>query len=202
MLPVALPASACCSRSTRSWRREFPIANGAYQWSRRLLGRAYGWFNGWVALCAYAVANTTIAYLGAPWALAAPGVRRRRRRDRRQRACVFVVACSLVEPFGVDVLSRAVTAGIAAEAVASVGIGLTLLLVFRKQDWSILFDTLGAEALSGGSVLAAMLAALAVGGWVFIGFDACGRRRGGDPRRRAPRAAGDLDRAARASARS
>ena len=41
------------------------------------------------------------------------------------------------------------------------------------QDFSILADTLGAEALSGGSVLAALLAALAVGGWVFIGFDAC-----------------------------
>ena len=68
-------------------------------------------------------------------------------------------------------LGRAVKAGIAAEIVASVGIALTLLLVFRDQDFSILGDTLGAEALSGGSALAAMLAALAVGGWVFIGFD-------------------------------
>jgi hypothetical protein len=39
-----------------------PIANGAYQWSRRLVGPTYAWFNGWVALCAYAVANATIAY--------------------------------------------------------------------------------------------------------------------------------------------
>ena len=38
---------------------------------------------------------------------------------------------------------------------------------------SLLFDTLGAEALFGGSDGAALLAALAVGGWVFIGFDAC-----------------------------
>jgi amino acid transporter len=59
----------------------------------------------------------------------------------------------------------------AAEALASVGIGLALLLVFREQNLSTLDDTLGAETLSGGSVLAAMLAALAVGGWVFIGFD-------------------------------
>src|SRR6185503_4145009 len=72
---------------------------------------------------------------------------------------------------GVGVLSRAVKAGIAAEVVASVGIGLALLLVFREQDFSILGDTFGAEALSGGSVFAGLLAALAVGGWVFIGFD-------------------------------
>ena len=68
---------------------------------------------------------------------------------------------------------RVIRAGIAAEIVASVGIGLALLLVFRTQDLSILTHTLGAEALSGGSVGAGMLAALAVAGWVFIGFDAC-----------------------------
>jgi amino acid transporter len=54
-----------------------------------------------------------------------------------------------------------------------VGIGLILLLAFRQQDFSILWDTLGAESLSGGSTFAALLAAMAVGGWVFIGFDAC-----------------------------
>ena len=81
--------------------------------------------------------------------------------------------CSLTGAFGIAVLSRAVRAGIAAEAVASVGIGIALLLVFREQHFSVLGETLGAEALSGGSVGAGLLAALAVGGWVFIGFDAC-----------------------------
>ncbi len=57
--------------------------------------------------------------------------------------------------------------------MASVGIGLALLLAFRTQDLSVLTDTLGAEKLSGGSTGAGLLAALAVGGWVFIGFDAC-----------------------------
>ena len=33
------PASACCSPSTPSWPSEFPIAGGAYQWTRRLIGR-------------------------------------------------------------------------------------------------------------------------------------------------------------------
>lgn len=47
------------------------------------------------------------------------------------------------------------------------------LLAFRGQDLSILGETLGAEGLSGGSVTASLLAALAAGGWVFIGFDAC-----------------------------
>ena len=110
---------------------------------------------------------------------------------------VLVVVCaSAGRCSGSACSARAIKAGIAAEAVASVGIGLTLLLAFHEQHWSLLGDTLGAEALSGGSVGAAMLAALAVGGWVFIGFDACASAAEETQGRRAPRPAGDLDRAA------
>jgi amino acid transporter len=170
VLPIALAGQCLLLAVYAELASEFPIAGGAYQWSKRLMGARYGWLAGWVAICAYAVANTTIAYLGAPWALTLLGI------DVSAEAIVLtgvalVVLCSIAGAMGINVLGWAVKAGIAAEAVASVGIGLALLLVFREQDLSILTDTLGAEALSGGSVLAAMLAALAVGGWVFIGFD-------------------------------
>jgi len=84
-----------------------------------------------------------------------------------------VLVASTVNVFGIQTLKRVVRAGVATEAVASVGVGLALLLAFREQDWSLLLDTLGAEASSGDSTAAALLAALAVAGWVFIGFDAC-----------------------------
>jgi len=118
------------------------------------------------------VANTTIAYLGAPWALTLFGIAVTPR-SIVVTGMVMIVVCSLAGVMGIRVLGRVVKLGITAEAIASVGIGLTLLLAFRHQDFSILGHTLGAEAISGGSVLAGMLAALAVGGWVFIGFDAC-----------------------------
>jgi amino acid transporter len=172
VLPVALAGQCMLLVVYSELSAEYPLTGGPYQWSRRLLGGAYGWFNGWVAICAYAVANTTIAYLGAPWALALL--------DITPSAgaivitgMVLVVVCALIGALGVDVLKRAVRAGIIAEATALVGIGVVLLLAFREQDLSIFTETLGAEALSGGSVGAAMLAALAVGGWVFVGFDAC-----------------------------
>jgi amino acid transporter len=172
VLPIALVGQCLLLAVYAELASEFPIAGGAYQWSRRLMGGAYGWFSGWVAICAYAVANTTIAYLGAPWALTLLGI------EPTPNAIVvagvvFLLVCATVGALGIDVLGRVIKAGIAAEAVASVGIGLALLLVFRTQDVSILTKTLGAESLSGGSVGAGMLAALAVGGWVFIGFDAC-----------------------------
>lgn len=172
VLPVALAGQCLLLAVYAELASEFPIAGGAYQWTRRLIGGSYGWFTGWVAVCAYAVANTTIAYLGAPWALTLTGI------EATPDAIVvtgmvLVLVCAGAGAIGIGVLSRMVKAGIAAEIVASIGIGLALLFVFREQDVSILTDTLGAEALSGGSVGAGMLAALAVGGWVFIGFDAC-----------------------------
>jgi amino acid transporter len=172
VLPVALAGQCLLLAVYSELASEFPIAGGAYQWTRRLMGGAYGWFTGWVAVCAYAVANTTIAYLGAPWALALAGIQPSPN-ALVLTGMVLVLVCAAAGAAGIGVLSRVVKAGIAAEIVASVGIGLALLLVFREQDLSILTETLGAEALSGGSVGAGFLAALAVGGWVFIGFDAC-----------------------------
>ena len=189
VLPVALAGQCLLIAVYAELASEFPMAGGAYQWSRRLMGGAYGWFNGWVAICAYAVANTTIAYLGAPWALTLFDIEATPH-SIVAAGMVLVLVCSLAGSFGIRFLSRAVKAGIAAEALASVGIGLALLLVFREQDISIFGETLGAEALSGGSVLSGFLAALAVGGWVFIGFDACvaGAEETRDPARQVPRA--------------
>ena len=170
VLPVALAGQCLLLAVYSELASEFPIAGGAYQWSRRLVGESYGWFNGWVAMCAYAAANTTVAYLGAPWLLTLLEI------EPTPHAIVLagialIVASAAIGSLGINVLARVVRAGILAEALASVGIAVALLLAFRSQDFSILGQTLGAEALSDGSVLAAMLAALAVGGWVFIGFD-------------------------------
>lgn len=172
VLPVALAGQCLLLAVYSELAAEFPIAGGPYQWTRRLVGGAYGWFSGWVAICAYAVANTTIAYLGAPWALAVLGI------EPTAAAIVLtgialVLVCALLGARGIRTIKRVARAGVAAEAAALVGIGVVLLLVFREQDLSIFGHTLGAEAMSGGSVPGALLAALAVGGWVFIGFDAC-----------------------------
>jgi amino acid transporter len=171
VLPVALAGQCLLVAVYSELASEFPIAGGPYQWTRRLMGGAYGWFTGWVAICAYLVANTTIAYLGAPWALTLLGLEATAN-ARVVTGMVLVAVCALAGARGIEPLSRVVTAGITAEVVATVGVGLALLLAFREQDLSLLGETLGAEALSGSS-FAGLLAALAVGGWVFIGFDAC-----------------------------
>ena len=189
VLPVVLVGQCTLLAVYSELAAEFPLTGGPYQWSRRLLGSGYGWFNGWVAVCAYAVANTTIAYLGAPWALTLAGLEATSS-SIVVTAMVLVLVCALVGAGGIRVLKRVIEAGIVAEAAAAAGIGLALLLVFREQDLSILTETLGAESFSGGSVGAALLAALAVGGWVFLGFDACvaGAEETRDAARHVPRA--------------
>ncbi|WP_242907764.1 APC family permease [Actinomadura terrae] len=170
-LPLCLAGQCLVSTVYSELASEFPIAGGPYQWTRRLVGPSYAWLTGWVSLCGYLAANTTIAYLSTPWLL---GLFEITPTPRLQVAvaAAFILACSLVNVLGIDVLRRVLNVGIAAEAIASAGVGVALLLAFRAQPWSLLTDTMGAEAGSGGSIFAAVLAALAVGGWAFIGFDA------------------------------
>lgn len=169
VLPIALAGQCLLLAVYAELASEFPLAGGAYQWPRRLVGGAYGWFTGWVAVCAYAAANTTIAYLGAPWALTLFGIAVTPG-SIVAAGIVLALVCALPGAAGVSVLGRVVRAGISAEILATVGIALALLLVFREQELAIFTESLGA---SGGASLAGFLAALAVGGWVFIGFDAC-----------------------------
>jgi Amino acid permease len=101
VLPIALAGQGLLLAVYAELASQYPIAGGAYQWSRRLMGGAYGWFSGWVAICAYAVANTTVAYLGAPWALTLLGV------EPTPHAIVatgmaLVVICSLVGALGIS----------------------------------------------------------------------------------------------------
>ena len=133
VLPIALAGQCLLLSVYAELASEFPVAGGAYQWSRRLMGETYGWINGWVAICAYAAANTTIAYLGAPWALTLAGIEPTPRRIVATGA-LLLVFCAIAGALGIDVLGRVVKVGIGAEIVASLGIGLALLLVFRVQD--------------------------------------------------------------------
>ncbi|GAA5124620.1 APC family permease [Alloalcanivorax gelatiniphagus] len=172
-LPVALVGNLLLVSVYAELSSQFPVSGGAYQWTRRLVGPRYAWVSGWLSVCAYLAANTTIAYLAAPWfwALfgAAPSAN-----QLVVTAAVFIVVASVVNAYGIDLLRRLLTAGIAAELVASVGVGLGLLLFSNRNGVAVLLDDMGTvDAFFGGSTVSAMLAVLAVAGWAFIGLDAC-----------------------------
>ncbi|MFF2073386.1 APC family permease [Kitasatospora sp. NPDC058162] len=151
---------------------QWPLAGGAYQWSRRLARPAVAWLSGWLWQFAVMFGNTTVAYLASPWLFALFGTVPTPP-EQVLVAVGFMLFCTLVNAYGINLLRWFVSLGIAAEAVASVLVGLTLLLVFRQHGLSLLTDFLDAPKGLGISDTGALLAAVAVAGWAFIGFDAC-----------------------------
>ncbi|MFE6747533.1 APC family permease [Kitasatospora purpeofusca] len=151
---------------------QWPLAGGAYQWSKRLAGPAVSWLSGWLWQFAVMFGNTTVAYLASPWLFALFGAVPTPA-EQVLASVGFVLGCTLVNAYGINLLRRFVGLGIAAEAVASVVVGLTLLLFFREHGFGLLTDLLDAPKTLGISDTGAVLAAVAVAGWAFIGFDAC-----------------------------
>ncbi|MEU9130842.1 APC family permease [Kitasatospora sp. NPDC048540] len=151
---------------------QWPLAGGAYQWSRRLAPPSFAWMTGWMWQFAVMFANTTVAYLAAPWFFALFGATPTPARLVLVSAA-FLLVCTLVNAYGINLLRRIVSLGIAAEAVASVLVGLALVLFHREHGLGLLTDTLDAPAATGTGGLMSFLAVVAVGGWAFIGFDAC-----------------------------
>jgi amino acid transporter len=171
-LPICLLGQALVVCVYSELASQWPLAGGAYQWSRRLASPAFAWLSGWMWQFAVMFANTTVAYLASPWVFALFGATP----TPLQLVLVslgFMLFCTLVNAYGINFLRWFVSLGIAAEAVASVLVGLSLLLVFRQHGFSLLTETLGAPAALGTTDAKAFLAVVAVGGWAFIGFDAC-----------------------------
>jgi amino acid transporter len=171
VVPIALVFQFTVATVYAELSSQFPIAGGAYQWVRRFLGDRAGWFTGYFYIVAVTAALTTVAYLGGSWLyLFVFGTTPEPVGQVAAGAALLVIAL-LVNLLGVNPLKYVVNAGIIAEAFASVGVGLVLILFFTRHSFSVLWDSLGAPGTA--SFGAGFLAALAVGGWAFIGFDSC-----------------------------
>jgi amino acid transporter len=169
---------------------QFPIAGGIYQWSRRLTTPTYAWFAGWIYVWTIMLTVTAVAYFGSVW-LAAVFDAAPTANQQVLWALAILAIATLVNAIGLNPLKYVVNVGIVAECIASVLIGFLLLLFFREHSISYLWEGLGAQAsFNSGSYFAAFLAAIAIAGWAFVGFDSCGSvsEETKDPMRRVPRA--------------
>ena len=150
---------------------QFPIAGGAYQWVRRLLGNSWGWFTGYFYIIAVTAALTTVAYFGGIWLyLLLFGESPTPLQQVLSGAALLAIALG-TNLLGLNPLKYIINAGIIAEAVASVLIGLLLIIFFINHPIDVLWQSFGAPA--SGTYATGFLAALAVAGWAFIGFDSC-----------------------------
>lgn len=158
----------CYTQLAARW----PVAGGIYQWSRRLVGPKYGWWAGWIYMWALIITLALVAYAGGGFLAELVGIGSPSTGTTIIFSLIVMAAVTAVNAAGIQLLRFTINIGIACELVGSVGLGIVLLLAFRNQPVSSLVDT----SLTPGGVafFPAFLAALAAGGWILLGFDACG----------------------------
>ena len=167
---------------------QFPIAGGAYKWARQLGGSVTGQFAGVIYVSSTIAMLTTTAYTGGVWMSIFFGSPGGGGSTLVTWGAVFLLICTLLNLAHVNVFKLVITLGVYAEMVGSVGVALLLFLFFRRQSFSELFQHLGTG--TAPSQTAAFLAAIAIAGWAFIGFDACSTiaEETHEPKRMVPRA--------------
>lgn len=149
----------------------WPIEGSIYQWSRRLLGSAYGWGAGWVYMWTLVVAMSAVSVFAAGfvgnvfgWHLSG--------REQALLAWVILLLGTAANISGRLVLKILMTGSIIAEIVGSVGLGAWLLLFHRENPVSDL--TSGFSTDSFFSLGGPFLVTMAFVGWSFVGFESAG----------------------------
>ena len=167
---------------------QFPIAGGAYKWARQLGGSVTGQFAGVIYVSSTIAMLTTTAYTGGVWLAIFFGSAGSGGLTLVLWGAVFLLICTVLNLAHVNVFKLVISLGVYAEMVGSVGVALLLFLFLRRHAVSELFQHLGTG--TAPSELAAFLAALAIAGWAFIGFDSCSTiaEETHEPKRMVPRA--------------
>jgi amino acid transporter len=131
---------------------------------------------------------TTTAYTGGVWLSIFFGAASQSGHVLVIWGAIFLLLCALLNLAHINIFKLVITLGVYAEVVGSLGVALLLFLFFRQHSFSELFQHLGTG--TAPSETAAFLAALAIAGWAFIGFDACSTiaEETHEPKRMVPRA--------------
>src|SRR5215213_1089443 len=117
---------------------QYPIAGGPYPWALRLWGRRYAWITGWVYAWALLITIAGVAYGAGPFAGALFGVTPTPVWDIVVALALLAIA-GAINFSGTKNLSRAVTAGFAAEIMGVLVIGLYLIIFGRQHSFGVLF---------------------------------------------------------------
>jgi urea carboxylase system permease len=164
----------------------FPVAGSIYQWSKRLSNRPLGWMTGWLYFWAQVVTVTAVAVIVA---FVLDGIHGPMADDSSWLdspdptglttmftfvSLVTLLVTTLINAFGVRLLSILNNIGVATEILGMFVFALILLFFANHNSPAILFDTGGAEAATGGSYLPAFLLGMFMALFIVYGFDTAG----------------------------
>ncbi|HEX8941314.1 MAG TPA: amino acid permease [Candidatus Limnocylindrales bacterium] len=156
----------------------FPVAGSIYQWSKRLTNRTLGWFTGWLYFWAGILTVTAVA-ITVPLVLSTIlGV------DGTQMygpfswnvwvALATLVVTTIINAFGVHLMSLINNIGVAAEILAMLVFAGILLIFFHHQPLSVLTNTQGLESQASGNFLPVFAVGAFMSLFVIYGFDTAG----------------------------
>lgn len=151
----------------------WPYAGSVYQWSRHVHGTAWGWFTAWAYMWGLTIALSTLAFAASGFLVEIFGGARDNLFLVTVVALGLVVFGSLANIAGRKALRIMVMASVGAEIAGSVGLGTILLLFYKHNSLSVLWDGFGTQG-NGSWLLGPGLLAMAYVGFSFLGFEAAG----------------------------
>jgi urea carboxylase system permease len=158
----------------------FPVAGSIYQWSKRLSHKTLGWFTGWIYFWAGVITTTAVAItvplvMSTIWGFTLSGPSPIGIGNNLVFwAVIVLVLTTLINAFGIRLLSIINNIGVGAEILGMVVFGLILLIFFNHQPLSVLTTTAGIENQPGGSIPGMYLVAMFMALFVVYGFDTAG----------------------------
>ena len=161
----------------------FPVAGSIYQWSKRLSTRTLGWFTGWFYFWAQVVTVSAVAvivgyviagftgggqeFLDSPSPTGAGNM-------HTFIALTTLLITTLINAFGVRLLSILNNIGVATEILGMLVFALVLLFFANVQPVSVITDFAGTEAPQNGNLVATFALGLYMSIFILYGFDTAG----------------------------
>ncbi len=150
---------------------KWPLQGSVYAWSRELIGPRYGWFTGWAYMWGLTLTLAVLPITASPYILAAAGVSAPSQITVELVAIGVLLFGSAVNLFGGRLLKGLIFIALAAEIIASAGIGVTLLIFHHINPLSIIFNT-GGTGHGFSWLFGPFLLPVAYIAYSFIGFEA------------------------------
>lgn len=169
--PIVLVGQLAVAAVFGELSSRWPYAGSVYQWARHVRSTAWGWTAAWAYMWGLTIALSTLSYAAAGFVIEIIGINNPGRWTTAALALAIIAVGTLTNMIGRQVLKVMIIASIICEVVGSVGLGIILLLFYRQNPLSVLFEGLPTV---GSWTSGPMLVAIAYAGWAFVGFEAAG----------------------------
>jgi amino acid transporter len=149
----------------------WPLQGSVYAWSRELVGKRFGWFAGWSYMWGLTLAISVLALAASPYLLNALGDNAPSQLTVELVGVGILTLGTITNLLGGQALKGLIYIALAAELIASGGVGIVLLAFHRVNTISVIFSG-GGTAHGAHWLIGPFLLPVAYIAYSFIGFEA------------------------------